>query len=149
MQDIKPILEKALTHLSAGKMSAAIAQCKKALHKAPNNFDALHLFGVALLKSKRHTEASQALTKAVSQQAPNRQKAMAYSNLSLSQLYAGFSHKALESIDNSLGLAPQSPESLANRIIILESIERWDALLATYDRLARLQPPPPALRLSR
>lgn len=122
------LLSRALNQLNHGKVDQAKALCKKCLHLRPDNFNALHLYGVLCLKQLNFGRAVEYLQRACARENPLRSHAQAFNNLSIAQLSLGRLDQALDAVETAIALAGKQLAFLANRANVLELQRNWPAM---------------------
>ncbi|WP_207063567.1 tetratricopeptide repeat protein [Motiliproteus sp. SC1-56] len=142
MSDRNP-LHRAMELMGRGKTGPARALCRKVLHRQPDHFDALHLYGVLCLKDGEFSRASEALRQALQSGGPAPQQAQVNSNLSLSLQQQGQLAEALDAANQALLLGGDQVPFLGNRANIHEVMEDWPAMEADLRRALALDPDNP------
>ncbi|WP_165840060.1 tetratricopeptide repeat protein [Motiliproteus coralliicola] len=122
------LLNRALNQLQHGKVDQAKALCKKCLHREPDNFNALHLYGVLCLKQSDFECAVDYLEQACKRDNLTRAHAQAFNNLSVAQLNLGHPEAALDSVETAITLAGKQLAFLANRANVYELQSNWPAM---------------------
>jgi tetratricopeptide (TPR) repeat protein len=136
-QSLAQRLQQGLRLHQQGRLDEAAMHYVAVLGVQRDNFDAVHLFGVARLQQGRHAEAVGHIQSALKL---NPESAEAWSNLGVALAGLGQLAEALASYDNALGLKPHYPEALCNRAGALRGLKRPEDALASYARAIALRP---------
>jgi tetratricopeptide (TPR) repeat protein len=136
-QQAAATLQEAIALHRQGRLPEADKLYARILKSFPEQFDALHLSGLAKLQSGKAGEAHRLITAAL-KVAP--QSADAHANLGLVLGALKRPDDALASFDRALELAPDHLEALGNRGNVLLDLNRPDAALACFDRLLAREP---------
>ena len=134
------LLNRALALLNKGKHSQAKALCKKCLHQQPDNFNALHLYGVVCLNQADFDTAVSYLERACQQSAAPRALAQAFNNLSVAELNRGQLDAAMTAVEQAIARDGEQLAFLANRANIHELRQQWPAMAADLQRAVELDP---------
>ena len=130
-------LQQGLRLHQQGRLDEAAMHYVAVLSVQRDNFDAMHLFGVARLQQGRHADAVSSIQAALKF---NPRNAEAWSNLGIALAGLGQLAEALASYDKALGLKPDYPEALFNRAGALRALNRPEDALASYARAIALRP---------
>ncbi len=130
-------LQEALALHGRGQLAAAEKIYARILKSFPDQFDALHLSGLARLQSGKAGEALRLITAAL-KVAPR--SADAHANLGLALGALKRPADALASFDHALALAPDHLEAQVNRGNVLLDLGRNDEALACFDRVLVREP---------
>lgn len=134
------LLQKALRLLSQGKLSMARAICRKLIHSNPQDFNSVHLYGVALLKDGEPVAACEQLETASQLKAADKFRAQAFSNLSQARLQTGDQVAAMNAINQALRLFPDNAPFLLNRANLHERQQQWQQMQLDLQKALQLEP---------
>jgi tetratricopeptide (TPR) repeat protein len=137
MSDVDTWLREGLAHHRAGRIAAAMAAYEAALAAAPDQFDALHMLGVACVQSGEPERGAALLFRAVDI-GPG--VAAAHSNLAMALVALGRFEAAVECADRALALAPADAAALSNRGNALLALGRAAEALAAYEAAIAVSP---------
>jgi tetratricopeptide (TPR) repeat protein len=130
-------LHEALGHQQRGQLARAEDLYRQVLDVQPDNFDALHLYGVLKHQSGQPLEALKLIGEALRH---NARAATAHANYA-SVLAALDRHQdALEACDRALALKPDYAEALLNRGNALAALGRADEALQSFEQAIKLRP---------
>jgi len=135
--DIQDRLRMALGHQQRGQLALAEELYRAVLEAEPDNFDALHLYGVLKHQAGEPLEALKLIGEALRR---NGQAAAAHSNRASALIALGRHQDALESCDRALALRPDFPEALVNRGNALAGLARREDAIASYEKALALRP---------
>jgi tetratricopeptide (TPR) repeat protein len=130
-------LQDAIVLHRQGRLGEADKLYARILKGYPDQFDALHLSGLAKLQGGKAGEAHRLISAAL-KVAP--QSADAHANLGLVLGALKRPDDALASFDKALALAPDHVEALGNRGNVLLDLGRTEEALANFDRLLAREP---------
>ena len=136
-QQAEAALREAVTLHRQGQLAAAEKIYARILKSYPDQFDALHLSGMAKLQNGKAGEA-QRLIAAALKVAPGSADAHANMGLVLGALQRPAD--ALTSFDKALGIEPAHFEALANRGNVLLDLGRSADALACFDTVLAREP---------
>jgi predicted O-linked N-acetylglucosamine transferase (SPINDLY family) len=131
------LLQRGLHMHQAGKLVEARKLYALALERAPDNFDALHLAGVAAYQAGDLATAHALIDEAL---ARNPHHPHAHSNRGSVLRDLGQLDAALSAYDRALELRPDLAEFHYNRANALADLDRLDEALASFDRALGLRP---------
>jgi predicted O-linked N-acetylglucosamine transferase (SPINDLY family) len=130
------MLDDAVSHHRQGRLDAAVALYDRVLAVQPDQFDALHLGGLARFQAGDARGAAERLARAVAA-APGSPDAQINYAVVLSAL--GQFAPALAACDRAIALAPDRPDAHYGRGNVLCAVGRYAEGVASYDRvLARM-----------
>src|SRR5260370_827438 len=130
-------LDTALRLHQEGKLEEAALHYAAILTAQPNQFDAMHLLGVARFQQGRLAEGPEKIQSALKLQPTN---AEALSNLGLVLVKLGRPKEALASYDQALAIRPDYAEALNNRGMALLDLKRPEEALASFDKALAIRP---------
>jgi tetratricopeptide (TPR) repeat protein len=136
-QQAAAALQDAIALHRQGQLAAAEKIYARILKAFPNQFDALHLAGLAKLQGGKAGEAHRLISAAL-EIAP--QSADAHANLGLVLGALKRPADALASFDAALKLAPDHLEALGNRGNVLLDLNRAQDALACFDAVLAREP---------
>ncbi|WP_421865437.1 tetratricopeptide repeat protein [Motiliproteus sp.] len=139
-QSCGELLNRALNQLQHGRLDQARALCKKCLHLEPDNFNALHLYGVLCLKQSEYERAVDYLKRACDRQQPLRPHAQAFNNLSVALLNLGRLDAALNAVQDAIKLAGKQLAFIVNRANVYELQGDWSAMEQDLQDALQLDP---------
>jgi cytochrome c-type biogenesis protein CcmH/NrfG len=116
-------------------LDAAEAGCRAALHREPENFDALCLLGLIKLRQRAAADACRCFDQAV---AINPRSVDALGNLAFLQLMLGRAQEALATCGRALALAPSHVATWVSRGNAVVRTGQLDDALASFDEALRL-----------
>ncbi|MBI5137483.1 MAG: tetratricopeptide repeat protein [Nitrospirae bacterium] len=131
-----PLAEAARLH-RAGRLKDAERLYRHVLSRQPNQPDALHFLGMALLQQGKAAEAAKALH-AAARARPERADTRAFLATALQQ--AGRLEEAIATMEQAVAMAPEQAAPHYNLGIMLRAAGRVEAALAAYRRAVALQP---------
>jgi len=108
---------------------------RKVLSKEPDNFNALHLLGVALCEQNKFAQAVEYITLATQ---INSKSPLFYSNLGVAYRGLKLNREALQAFNTALLLNPQYPEALNNRGLCYAESGQLDKALKDYQAAVQL-----------
>lgn len=129
--DIALLLQKGHALHQRGLITEAEAAYKEILTVEPNNFDALHLLGVAAFQRGDNLLSHNLLTRAVEL---NPSQATAHTNLGNTLQALGNITEAIACHDQAIALAPRHQSAHLNRGDALHDAGRLSEALSSYDR---------------
>jgi predicted O-linked N-acetylglucosamine transferase (SPINDLY family) len=136
-KDAGQILAQALGFHRSGAQAEAQALCRLILQHRPDDFDALHLLGVASSAAGQFEDAEAALRHAL-RVAPR--SAQAHCNLGVVQFERKQFDDARASYENALALQPNFPVALNNLGNAYNSLSLLDQAVESYRRAIAYQP---------
>jgi predicted O-linked N-acetylglucosamine transferase (SPINDLY family) len=107
------------------------------LREEPNDFNALHLFGVLAIQSGQSQAGVASITRAIEL---NSSLVDAHNSLGNGLRELGRPLEALASYDRALSLKPDYAEAHNNRGTALRDLQRYEEEIAAYERAIRLKP---------
>jgi protein O-GlcNAc transferase len=134
---IQQALAAAIQHHQAGRFAEAELLYRQILSQAPNNAEALHLWGALASQVNRHDIAVDLIRRAIALQ-PN--FPVAYNNLGNALQALARHEEAIESYRQALKLQPDYAETYSNLGNALQSIGQMDEAIASYKRAVELRP---------
>jgi predicted O-linked N-acetylglucosamine transferase (SPINDLY family) len=127
-------LQRAIRLFQSGDPAGAERLLRKAVDKAPADFEALYYLGVLLLRGEQGEAAARYLARAARVR-PG--EPAAHNALGAALQQAGRAEAALESLSRAVALAPEAPDARANRAELLmamgrsaEAADDWRAIVA-------------------
>lgn len=144
--DTATLLQRALSHQTAGRSRDAEALYREALARAPTSFDALHMLGVLRYQAGAHDEAIALFRRAID---IDPRHAPTHSNLSLSLIAKRAYAEALASVDRAIELQPGFAQAVNNRGMLLQSLGRHSEALQCFDEALTLAPDHPGVLSNR
>jgi predicted O-linked N-acetylglucosamine transferase (SPINDLY family) len=131
------VLQQAVAAHQAGNHAEAERLYRRVIRSQPNQFDALHLFGVLKAERGFHEEADHLLKRALQVNPRSAEVLNNRANVlwSLKRL-----DEALASCEGALAIRPLYAEALNNRGNILHDLARPEDALASYDRALANRP---------
>src|SRR2546423_4133851 len=137
MLSIPQMIQQAVQLHSAGKFADAEAMYVKALDRAPNEPEALHLFGVLRHQQGRHSEAADLVRRAVQ---INPRDADAHTNLASICRALKDAEGAILAGRRAVELQPNSPEAWNNLALALKMKNERDEAMRALQRALSLRP---------
>ncbi len=110
--DVNDLVRRAAGHHQRGELFEAEALYGQALARAPNNFDALHLYGVLLHQRGKSVEALKLIAKALK---ANAKAPAAHSNHSIVLAVLERYDEAVAACDRAIALKPDYAEAYNSR----------------------------------
>jgi tetratricopeptide (TPR) repeat protein len=135
--DVNDLVRRAAGHHQRGELFEAEALYGQALARAPNNFDALHLYGVLLHQRGKSVEALKLIAKALK---ANAKAPAAHSNHSIVLAVLERYDEAVAACDRAIALKPDYAEAYNSRGNALRALQRCDEALASFDKALALRP---------
>jgi tetratricopeptide (TPR) repeat protein len=135
--DLADALRRALALHQQGHLPQAEEIYAAVLAAQPDNFDALHLYGVLKHQRRQHAEALALIARALKS---NARSAPAHSNFGNVLAALNRQEEAVASYDSALALAPDYAEALRNRGNAQLALSRVEAALASYVEAIALKP---------
>ncbi len=135
------LLHQAVSALEAGNLAGAEQLVRSALKQAPDDFNALHVLGIVLLRSGRPGDAVAPLRKAVRQFA---QSAPAHHHLGLALAQHGRPDQAFTAFTRATAIDPAVADFWWDLATAQLGLRRFGDALHSLDRAAGLVPPEPA-----
>jgi predicted O-linked N-acetylglucosamine transferase (SPINDLY family) len=130
-------LQRAYAAHQAGHLDEAERLYRSVIRAVPNQFDAVHLYGVLQAQRGNNAEASQLLGRAVK---VNPGSADALNNHANVLRALGRYREALRSCDRALAIRRDFAEALNNRGTVLHDLGRLTDALSSYDRALAIKP---------
>ena len=137
MPNLSRLQRQAYESFQQGHLDKAERLCAAILKHRSDDFDALHMLGLAHLHRRRPARALDFLSKALR---ANAGSVEAMSNLGLALHAAGRFDEAIASYRNALMLAPDHPEILFNLGNSFLELARIDEALASFDDVLAKNP---------
>jgi uncharacterized protein (TIGR02466 family) len=134
---LSPDLARAIREHQAGALDNAARLYEDILRRAPDDPDALRLFGV-LHHQRGDSAAGERLVRQAIAAAPGHAKA--YDNLAIVLLGRGAKDEALAALERAVALNPQSEPSHFNRAVLLAELGRIEEAAASYRAALALNP---------
>ncbi|HXD44713.1 MAG TPA: tetratricopeptide repeat protein [Pseudolabrys sp.] len=135
--DVNDLIRRAAGHHQRGELAAAEALYLEALRHAPENFDALHLYGVLLHQRGRPVEALRSIAKALK---ANTNVPAAYSNYSIVLSVLARHDEAIAACERAIALKPDYADAHNGRGNALRALGRAEEALASFDQALALRP---------
>lgn len=135
--DVNELVRRAAGHHQRGDLIAAEALYVEALQRAPNHFDALHLYGVLKHQRGQPAEALRLIAQALK---INAKVPAAYSNYSIVLSVLARHDEAIAACERAIALKPDYAEAHNGRGNALRSLGRFEDALASYDKAIALRP---------
>ncbi len=135
--DVPKLLHRAVGMHQGGRLREAEKLYKEVLAAQPENFDALHLYGVLMHQRGQPVEALRLIGQALR---ANARAAAAHSNLGMVLAVLNRHAEALESYDRAIALQPDYVEAINNRGNALRNLGRNEEALASFDHALALKP---------
>lgn len=135
--DIADLLRRAVGLHQCGDLAGAEPLYRLALAAQPDNFDALHLYGVLMHQRGHPAEALRLIGESLR---VNAQAAYAHSNYGLVLSIVERNAEALDSYDRAIALDPSYADALNSRGEVLRKLGRTEEAIASFDRALALQP---------
>ncbi len=136
----KQLLEEAITHHRAGRLSQAETCYQKILAQDPAHADALHLLGLAAYQQGRYDRALVCITKAIQRDAT---KPLYFYNQGLVHHKLNQLHEAERAYRQALSLKGDYVEALGNLGNVLREKGDLDEACATYRQVLTVKPDHP------
>ena len=127
----------ALLHHGAGRLAEAEPLYRRALALDAENFDALHMLGVAQLQAGHGATAVELIERAIALAPEN---GVAHSNLGLAYQSQGRLDAAVESLRKAIAVQPDWDTAQVNLGTVLRALGRVDAAEACFMRAVQLNP---------
>ncbi len=135
--NVTELLHQAMQAHAGGQLDSAEGLYRQALHQAPQDPDALHLFGVLEAQRGRHKAAADLIRQAI---AVRPMEPMFHNNLGNVWLERSCVADAEACYRQALALAPMRPDVLNNLGVLLSLTERRDEGEQLLRRAAELAP---------
>ena len=135
--DLNDLLRRAAAHHQRGELGQAEPLYKQVLARQPNNFDALHLYGVLRHQRGEPVEALSLIGKAL---AANARAPAAHSNHGIVLAVLNRPAEAVAAYERAIALKPDYAEAHNNRGNALRALGRTEEALAAFDRALALKP---------
>ena len=136
----KQLLEEAITHHRAGRLSQAETGYRKILTQDPAHADALHLLGLVAYQQGQYDRALDCITKAIQRDAA---KPLYFYNLGLVHQKLNQFPEAERSYRQALSLKGDYIEALGNLGNVLREKGELDEACATYKQVLTIKPDHP------
>ncbi|HWF78700.1 MAG TPA: tetratricopeptide repeat protein [Caulobacteraceae bacterium] len=124
----------------AGQLAQACAIYQSILAQSPDDFDALHMLGLAVVQAGDPAQGARLIEQAITRE-PG--VAAAHVNLSMAQEALGRFGEALASADRAIALGDATPDAYLNRGNALLALGCAQEALAAYEHAVALQPGDP------
>jgi protein O-GlcNAc transferase len=135
--DAQVSLDEAINLHRSGRLQEAEEIYRDILKAVPNNFDCLHLLGVAQLQRGNYHDALQLIDTALSK---NPRSAIACNNRGAALRAMGRLTDALSAFAAALALDPEYSDALSNQGAVLNELGRNEEALASYDKALAIKP---------
>ena len=135
MAQAASLIQDAIVYLQQNKPKIAIKRLKQALKRQPDNFDALHLMGCALVTAGDDERALGYLQKAVEQNGKNPN---ALYNLGGAYLRLGHFEAAVDALRGAVAVNPNDPETHCDIGDALHHLQRFEESMEHYRTAVRL-----------
>lgn len=135
--DVPRLLQRAVNMHQGGRLREAAKLYEQVLAAQPDNFDALHLYGVLMHQGGQPAEALRLIGQALR---ANAKAPAAHSNYGLVLAVLERNAEALESYDRAIALKPDYAEAINNRGNLLRKLGRNDEAIASFERAIALRP---------
>ena len=136
----KQLLEEAITHHRAGRLSQAETGYRKILTQDPAHADALHLLGLVAYQQGQYDRALDCITKAIQRDAT---KPLYFYNLGLAHQKLNQLPEAERAYRQALSLKGDYIEALGNLGNVLREKGELDEACATYKQVLTIKPDHP------
>jgi len=146
MDPLARLLNDAYAAHQAGRLAEAMRGYRRVLKAAPDHPDALHLLGIALLRSNDAKEAIAPLRRAARLKPDD---AAVRLNLGNALAQAGRAEEAVESYRQACGLKPDLADAWFNLGNVLDQRGAHEEALAAYDRALSIDGRHPGYRNNR
>ncbi|MCK9918828.1 tetratricopeptide repeat protein [Microbacteriaceae bacterium K1510] len=134
--DVTDLLRRAAAHHQRGELAQAEPLYNQVLARQPNNFDALHLYGVLMHQRGKPAEALTLIGKAL---AANTRAPAAHSNHGIVLAVLNRHAEAVDAYERAIALKPDYAEAHNNRGNALRALARTEDALAAFDRALALK----------
>lgn len=131
------LLRRAAAHHQRGEMGEAESLYRQVLAAQPDNFDALHLYGVLMHQRGRSAEALKLIAQALK---ANARVPAAYSNHGIVLAVLERHEESLESYDRAIALKPDYADAYNGRGNALRGLKRSEEALESFAHALRLRP---------
>ncbi len=135
--DVPNLLQRAVGMHQGGRLREAEKLYMQVLAAEPDNFDALHLYGVLMHQRGQPVEALRLIGLALR---TNARVAAAHSNYGMVLAVLNRDAEALESYDCAIALEPDYAEAINNRGNALRKLGRNEEAVASFERALTLRP---------
>lgn len=135
--NIKDLIQRGLALHESGRIAEAETIYRQVLSTAPDNFNALHLLGVATFQKGDPRQSIELITKALT---IDQTQAAAHTNLGNAYHALGDLNAAIACYDRALSIAPHHLAAHLNRGNALQDAGRFIESLACYDRAIEIEP---------
>ncbi len=135
--DLPNLLNRAVGMHQGGRLREAEKLYMQVLAAQPDNFDALHLYGVLMHQRGQPVEALRLIGQALR---ANAKAAAAHSNYGMVLAVLDRDAEAVESYDRAIALQPDYAEAINNRGNALRKLGRNDEAIASFERALALRP---------
>ncbi len=136
----KQLLEEAINHHRAGRLSQAETCYQKIIARDPDHADALHLLGLVAYRQGQYNQALDCIVKAVQRDAT---KPLYFYNLGLAHQKLNQLPEAERAYRQALSLKGDSIEALGNLGNVLREKGELDEACATYRQILTIKPDHP------
>jgi protein O-GlcNAc transferase len=131
------LLQSALAHHQAGRLSEAERLYRQALAAQPNHFDPVHLLGVVAYQQGRYREAIELYSRALR---ISPKSAICEMRLGLAYAAAGEHLKAETRLRNALSIDPRQIDGWMGLGITLRVLGKIDEAIGCYEKVVQLEP---------
>jgi tetratricopeptide (TPR) repeat protein len=135
--DVPNLLQRAVGMHQGGRLREAEKLYVQVLAAQPDNFDALHLYGVLMHQRGQPVEALRLIGQALR---ANARAAAAHSNYGMVLAALKRDAEALESYDRAIALKPDYAEAINNRGNVLRNLGRTEEAIVSFERALALKP---------
>ncbi len=135
--DIPALLQRAVGMHQGGRLREAEKLYKDVLAAQPDNFDALHLYGVLMHQRGQPVEALRLIGAALK---ANARAAAAHSNHGMVLAALNRDAEAVESYDRAIALQPDFAGAINNRGNALRKLGRNEEAIESFERALALNP---------
>ena len=136
-RDVNDLLRRAAGHHQRGELAPAEALYREVLADRPDNFDALHLYGVLMHQRGLSVEALKLIGQALR---ANANAAPALSNYAIVLAVLERHEEALAACERAIALKEEFPEAHNSRGNALRALKRPAEALESYARALALRP---------
>ncbi|MEJ2626614.1 MAG: tetratricopeptide repeat protein [Pseudolabrys sp.] len=135
--DIPALLQRAAAMHQGGRLREAEKLYREVLAAQPDNFDALHLYGVLMHQRGQPVEALKLIGQALK---ANARAAAAHSNYGMILAALDRAAEAVESYDRAIALQPDFAGAINNRGNALRKLGRNEEAVESFERALALNP---------
>ena len=135
--DIPALLQRAVGMHQSGRLREAEKLYRQVLAAQPDNFDALHLYGVLMHQQGQSIEALKLIGEALR---TNARAAAAHSNYGMVLAALSRDAEAVKSYDRAIALQPDFAGAINNRGNALRKLGRNEEAIESFERALALNP---------